>query len=620
MSIQETVGVKGSADFSQARAEVQGFKAAIDAVGQASTKMGVSVRDAVDWAGEALGKFNLAIGGVEKAFGLLKSGMAAAEEINQLERLERSLPIGAVDRLAAASEGLVSRQQTLRVSVRGMTGDFKLTEDQMGRVLHAAEAMAVRGFGTADEMATKLLESTVKFEQEGLAQLGIQFVKTGDRIADVNTLLGKYDEIVAETGPTDERTRHLAELNRAMEDLARWIKEVVAAAVNGIADMMHTGREGWNYLKNNWENAGEYTSFEVTARRKERLLHPTENGQDPAFTMAMQDANNIGTRYQQKAEFDARAKEARRLRERTTYDPGDWAGYTDEEYAAQFGLQGAPGNLVDRYGTIGHAYKAGPDRAYSIPGGDVGEHTSYGRDNVASLALRTSAAADAGGFGLQGGLRGSGFAARPGMDTSEQGSYSYSGVNDNGDDSVQAALKNTSSAAGAAYASLSAGMAAAVDAAISGNESIGRAAAKGSAAVLKALAIEAIGKAGWYAAEALGYAISGNAAKATAALAAAGTYAAKAAALGGLAAGLGALAGGGGGSSGDTSGASSTAGGGFARPSSAGGQGGGETIVINIHSPVMGTPAQVAQQVHGAVRQAKRQGAREDYTTYIEGA
>jgi hypothetical protein len=577
--IENQVHTKVTADASQANAEMGKFQKALDAVGRAGRSIGSQVRMAVDDAAVAFGKFNLAMGGVQMAVGLVNSAMDTAFEQNRLDRIERVLPAGIVDRFRAATDKLISRQDALRLSIKGLTGDFKLTEPEMQKVLQAAVALQEKGFGPAAEVTDKLLEALVK-GVDTLDEYGIALEKTGNRQYDVNAAFEKFDELI-QTNHVDESTKNLAALKDSLESIGQEIKSVVTEAAKGIA----------------WLAAQRSTETGKRVRQMafgwlDYIGPQPKQVEDPLVAYNRQLSES-------EVSFDAGRNDPRARPLGPAYDG---QGMTDEEWIAREKWRAEQLKKKPK----GGGYKPGGqnigEHAVDLPswvGGDFGGQGDFGAAAWDSTSLDfLEAQQQSRGYG-------------------PNESFGYVPKDELAD--LRKELQDTSTAAGASYAALSSGIAAAVDAAITGSDSIGRAAAKASGGVLKALAVEATGKAAWYALEAAGYGIMGNAAKASASLALAGGYAAEAVALGGLAAGLGALAGGGGGGGARPGYGAGAAGGGYM---SHGGGGGGDaiSITVNVGDGFGGTAGgdvskQVAEGVSRALRQAERQGSRRSYTT-----
>lgn len=173
----------------------------------------------------------------------------------------------------------------------------------------------------------------------------------------------------------------------------------------------------------------------------------------------------------------------------------------------------------------------------------------------------------------------------------------------------QQKLQEITSLQGAAFSTLSGGIAAAVDAAVTGSDSIGKAAVKAAAMALKAIAIESTVKALESTARGL-YALSNplTAAQAGGYFTAAAKFAATAVAAGVGAAALGQSVGAfGGGGGGSGASASRGAGGGFVSPSRGGGDG-GVTYNFFIGDGYIGRPKELAEEIDNRLRAGKRSG------------
>lgn len=536
----------------------------------------------IDGLAIVFAKFNLAMGGVQTAFGLFKQALDVTDEINNLHRLEKALPTGALNRLMDAQEGMISQTKVLQLATKGMTGDFKLTEEQMGKVLRAAVAYEQQGLMPADEAAEKLLDSTQRLKEKGLAELGIEFDKTGNRIRDTEQIMEKLDERIENAGPIDARAAALDDLGDKFEELGLAIKETIAMAVNGVASLVASigkldeatnGALGdiWDFAKKAGRLGGSAMEQDVShlftsgslsgsrwGRRLQGMMEPTVSfpGRGTPMGPAMERDDLMNAEEERRK---AREEERRRAITGVNYR-GYAVGEREVEAFSPVGEGGFGGAIpteaeLSSLEGVGQGY--GPNESFAVS------------DKLSALKNQ---------------------------------------------------LGDTNTAAGASFATLSAGITAAVDAAISGSDSIGKAAAKASAAVLKSLAIESTGRAVYEGALALGSLAIGDAKGAGLHGLAAAKFALAAATTGALAAGLGAAAGGSG--SGAGAGASAGApGGGFASGGArGGGSGGGDTVIVNIGGGfVSGDPNKIAEAVANAVRQAKRKGARESFATNFSG-
>lgn len=168
-------------------------------------------------------------------------------------------------------------------------------------------------------------------------------------------------------------------------------------------------------------------------------------------------------------------------------------------------------------------------------------------------------------------------------------------------------LQDNTKATGAAFSALSSGMAASVEAAITGSQSIGAAFKSAAAAALKATAVEASIKALYHTAAGVGSLALGPLGGVSAAghFKAAGLYALTAVAAGAASAGLG------GGGGGGYAGAGASGGGGYSRPAASSG---GDNAPINIYigEGFVGDEKKLGNEIHRAVRSARRSGGARD--------
>lgn len=586
--IQSKVVVSVYAQTNDAVREINKAQEALKGLGDQGSKTHGGLGGFIKDVTEGLGKFNLAVGGVRAAFDVLNGALDTALSQQRRAAMEKMLPSGAVDRFREATDKLISRQDVLRLSVKGLSGDFKLTESEMTTVLKAAVALEQKGFGPAAETADKLLEALAQGVNK-LDDFGINLEKTNNRQADVNAAMSKFRDLIAET-PVDEQTKSLMQLKDALVGIGEAVAYMIAEAVKAAAWLAKA--------------PGNYMSGSKTVQ-------------------TMQSSKD-----RQKAEMARRVAEANP----NLYTPEQWAyltglgeqaeayqgpGYVARGVAAVspwlVPMQG-PANAPTDADTIARMKwessqkGAIPVVVVDIRGGVAGK---YGTEGIDTLGAYQTPERTGGGYavGSAGGIDVAGLGRRtPGLGGLQFGGEGFVGSQDLADlgtrkfgysDFQQATI-------GGGIDAGTAGMMAGIEAIIEGQGAVGSAIAKASQQALKAKAIEwgafAIGEGAW----ALADLAMGNVAGATAHGAAAAKFAIAAAAAGVGAGALGMLSGGGG------AGASGSAGGGYAgRPSGPReAQQGGGTIIINIGDGFVGSPRELAEQVGQAVRDSERRGGR----------
>ena len=560
-------------------------------LGEGLDKTGVSFAQMLDKAAVGFAKFNLAIGGVTQAYGLLKQGMDITEEINSLDRMVAKLPggVAALERLNEAQGGIVAKTDVLRAATRGMTGDFALSEVQMGKVLRAAVAYEQKGLMSAAEATEMLLKVTKNFSEKQLMELQINMEKTGDRTRDLATLMGELDTVIGDAGPIDERTAKLDDLGDTFEELGLAIKRTIAEAVNGLASLVKAANEADDWFQ---KKTGSGLFRALT------LGKPATDGSHFGDRLwGYDNALFPGGVVPGYVAPDGPSFPSRR---RAALGPA-FTPMTEDDHRAMGEWRKANQRKSGAYNS--NAYQA-PDREV-FPWSSAGEG-DFGGAAWDSGSLDALEAMNAGVANRAG----------SGWDVSNLAGPANTG---DGSTTGKAAefmkrLADETTAAGAAFSVFNDAFAAGVMAAIDGSESIAKAAARAGAARLKALAVEysvrAIGE-GAFALSSLAF---GDAKGAASHGASAGKFALAAAAAGVGSAALGALSSGGGGA------ASAPAGGGYASPTGGSRSGsGGDTYIINLGDGFVGEPQKLAEMISRAVRQSQRQGGRDSFATTFSG-
>jgi hypothetical protein len=592
--------------------EIEKARASVEGLGDSSKKSSGTLTSFIEGAASGFGKFNLAVGGVEKAFGLLNGALDTALNGQRLANLEKMLPTGAVERFREATDKMISRQDVLRLSVKGLSGDFKLTEDQMQTVLKTSLALSQRTGEAADVIADKLIDALAKGVNK-LDDYGINLDKTKSRTDDVNAAMEKFKDIISET-PIDERTKSLTQLKDSLLEIGGAIAGIVAEAAKAVAWIGDNWREYAPDLfggtaDNERKAIAERAKAEWEEQHRQRLI-----GYGGGYTL---DTENLSRERQ----VDGMPISQWREKVMKDYDAKYGAVDDSKAFKAQkFGTGGVPvyvtnarevgEHVVVPFSATGEGDFGGA--AWDSNALDRLEHNPFGwstsANQIATATRRTGLAS------LQG--QGQSIYGGSGESSSLFGTYSggYDASNPLGSFSDKA--HGESPFAGGAFDIGAGAMMAGIDAAITGQESIGKAMAKASAMALKSKAIEwgafAIGEGAW----ALADLAIGNAAGAAAHGASALQFGLAAAAAGVGASALGSLAGGGGG------GAASSAGGGYASPTAGrpDAKSGADTIIVNLGDGFYGDASEVAEAVARGVRDGKRRsGTRETYATSFSG-
>lgn len=565
------------------------------------TKKKNSFSQFVDQATVGLGKFNLAVGGVKATFDLLNGALQMAGERAREATMEKLLPSGTVDKFRDATDKLIGRQDVLRLSVKGMTGDFALNSAQMEKVLKTSVALQERGFGPAAQVAEKLIEALGEKGVDKLDDFGIALEKTGDKLADNNKAYAEFDKLITGTDVSEE-TKRIAQLSAVLEEFGRAVKSVVSVAVQGFVSIGETigetaaewalqqvGLTGQEFHgmrdMTPEERAARIARGEAEKAAREARLAPMRQANAEAlknwvssYYTSDKDKKALGGGYDSQA-LEYLEEDVRKKRK-----PGKWVD--PREYGVKGGVI-IPGEEGLGYGALPGGLA--PTASFGSAGyGGVGSGMLNQAGNWNRLAGEGAGAN--GGFGTQ---------AKP----AEQAA------------AFMAQLTDRATMAGGAFGVFTDSFGAAVSAAVDGSESMGKAFAKASAAGLKALAVEyavrAIGEGAWALSSLAFNDYKGAAAHGLSAA----KFAAAAAAAGIGSAALGALAGGGGGGAG-------AAGGGFANAGTGGGGGGrgeAQTIVVNLGDGFYGDSDKVAEAVARGVRQGNRRGARDTYSTKFSG-
>lgn len=571
--LNKSIVVNVKADTSQATRELQKLERQVDTSAQKLTQATFKMGEWLDKGAVGLAKFNLALEGLQKGFQLIDGAIASALDFARLERMEKALPTGAIDKLRDATKGLVVESDLVRIAVKGMTGDFALTTDQMALTLQAAQALESKGFGPAEEIANKLTEALAKGVNR-LDDYGIDLEKTKDRQGDVNAAMSKFQELVANQGPMDSNIESLKRGRVAMQEFGEAIAKAQAAAASlaltigeSLGEIAAEMAMAVGLVDGGSGQPGLYEGSDLALMR----YHAAGGTRGLKTEVGPGSSRASWSDELAAAEAVMADREAEKARNAKRRNSGSGRRATDAATLDSILFRANPRELSD--------YER---EQFDRVERDMGIAGEFDR--------------------LYGGS----------TDTSGVGNKLLSGESAKEKAKLKALedykqalddLHDSSTAAGAGMSVFAAGVEAATSAAIEGDKGIAAAALGAMSAQLKGLAVMAATKAIFSTAEgffALAVPGMGNP---TAAFTAAAKYAAAATAAGIGSAALGSMSGGGGGAS-----PSAGAGGGFRAPGSERDGGGGMTIVVQVGDGFVGKPKELAAAIDEKIRGAVRSG------------
>jgi hypothetical protein len=665
MAVQEQVKIKVEADARQAQAEFERLKREVNGVGTAATKTATSFSDALGKMTVGFAKFNLALGGIQSAIGLVSSAVALMNEGLQTKQAERAFgSLGAtMGRLQDATGGMVTEANLMMLALRNMQGDFHLTETGMETLLRASTNLSAKGLGSIEEIAERIGKAVKKGEFAELKELGIQVDTTKGKQTQLNEALHKLQELASEPLNIDPQLQQIGRLRTATQD---WITEMKTGFATLLADSIDA-----------MDRAGRWVEKNRPLALRNRLFgHDVdpEAGID-AITGGQLRPGSISQKQIQDMAWDVfykRSQAEGKLPLTRTGAPNMWETVPREALddpafqaivrqmrddfigvqqkvqttaagvAAQVGAYAQSsvlGVLAGRGGN-GNGLTAGRLPGGNGGGGRGGAGGSYQLGHAQVLYedsgdWRYSPMAALGGIGgsIGGGDVGGAMSDYWSRVTAAEGQQR---ARSDYEDDWQARselgqqlgfggapagvsleqleqlagtmekLRSSVEPAGIAMNMFQSALTASVDAAITGGDSIAKAAAKAAAGSLRATAIESSVKAMWETAQGIALLATGyGSAQAAVHFLAAAKYAATAIAAGAGAAALGHVGGGWAGAS--ASGAGAGAGGGYTRPSGSSG-GGATNYVIIVDKDYSGDPHGAARAVERGRQAAQRAG------------
>lgn len=230
------------ANTTQARLEVGKLagaqKDAAKAVLKAQEEQNLSLQSQIVTWGKVAGAIGIAVG----AYKVLS---AAAKEYAKEERL-RAATVGIdIDKIQKATMGLITSDEALAFAAKGVTGAFKLTQEQMELVAKFSVVLRNRGFELT-EVQNALGEAFQKGSTRGLKEFGINISESAGTHAAFAAMMAEIAKQANAAGdalarPGDEMVQASTKWADAMDnigDAAGKMAQSLAPAVNLMADFV----------------------------------------------------------------------------------------------------------------------------------------------------------------------------------------------------------------------------------------------------------------------------------------------------------------------------------------------------------------------------------------------
>lgn len=244
--IKSRVILEYKADTEQAKIALRDLTGAQKKQAQAAVQ---GVEDQIKAHERLASKITLGIG---IAAGAIAVGIQGFKKYEESTRLASATVGLSIERLRAASRGLLTDLELMQVAAAGANGKWHLTTAELENVLGAARALELRGVAPLSESVEKLTESIRKGEIDALKDLGVAYdenlAKTDKRAAAMKAL----SELAEESArATTTETEAIREHGKAFENATDKIQvaigrlvvsmapliEQVARLVSGVADL-----------------------------------------------------------------------------------------------------------------------------------------------------------------------------------------------------------------------------------------------------------------------------------------------------------------------------------------------------------------------------------------------
>lgn len=200
MADQANIVGKVSADTSSAVASMNALKRSVDATGAGFSGFAAKASSAIDGLAVGFAKFNLALGGVQKAFELAGGAVGLVKfsaEANLAEKQMKALGVSAYE-LSLSVGGTVDNLTLLKFGLKQLQGETRLTEAQLKLVLKAADNLGDQGFGDTMKIAEDLAKALKGGPTRALKEYNIEVSESAKGTAKINDLMEKFRTIAEE--------------------------------------------------------------------------------------------------------------------------------------------------------------------------------------------------------------------------------------------------------------------------------------------------------------------------------------------------------------------------------------------------------------------------------------
>jgi len=519
------VGITIAADTGGASRNVEELTRKVDTLAAQLTDMGKKSKESGGLlAGMAKGLF-VFNQGMAAMTALVEGGKAALEMAKlsaEMKTLRASVPVDALSKMRAETEGTVREVDLLRFAMRAMSGEMALTVDGVELLTGAAHTLAEQGFGEAMTIAQKLENAIRTGEFAGLEKLGIQIDNTKSKQEQLNQAFIEM-KIIADTEVfADPMLKQIEQIQAATQD---WIHDFKFYLGQAIAESLMGLEKLWDWFSDT-ERAPRVDLVETYQQTRARLF--VEHGRDPDAIEIEKERDRMRDKAEQEIGFRRRnrnlelVEEERQIRSGKikvqVSSTGEFVWMTREEYRTylkeiEYGKGLSRGKHKEKPGE-GPAYEGGGGSdLYSTYANFLDQQIGFGDGaGFDTSALDEWDTVKGDGGRMAGPFFVPGLSSPSGLDYyggKEENPYARGASNENwlgeaaraqkrkkqkaANDKFWSETKHEALSSG--FSALSAGMAAAVDAAVTGSESIGMAFAKATGAALKSLATESAARA-----------------------------------------------------------------------------------------------------------------------------
>ncbi len=263
MADQANIVGKVTVDTSDAMRSMNALKRAVDTVGGGFSGFAEKAAGSLDSFSVGLAKFNLALGGIQKAIGIAKDAWGLAQfagHVRQMDMQVRALGVS-VDHLSNVAGGTITNLDLMKLALKNLQGEGRLTKEQFELVLRASDNLADQGFGEQIKIAEDLALALKGGPTEALMRYGFALDKTKTGQARVNDLMRQATKIASDGATVDARAKAMERAAKGAADAWNDLKVAVGGGAAATVEAVLDVNDAWDDMRRQISLAGEAYAY-----------------------------------------------------------------------------------------------------------------------------------------------------------------------------------------------------------------------------------------------------------------------------------------------------------------------------------------------------------------------